>query len=64
MEFYDELKAEITKRHEERCKECVNIDDPNHVKLVQGAARELGSLLDIIELMENPIKEDEFKKEA
>lgn len=58
MEFYELLKREIMNRFEGRSKECVDIDDAEKLRLAQGAARELGAIVDFMELMENPPSKD------
>jgi len=56
-DFYNTIKAEISKRHEDRRNECRDLNDAKQILRSQGAARDLEQLLSVMERMEHPQKE-------
>lgn len=57
-EFYTALKEEIKTRFFDKSKSCNDLRDEIDLRRAQGAASELGSLIDFMECLENPPQED------
>jgi hypothetical protein len=62
MDNFEILKYEIQNRHASRLIECANSEGHERILRAQGSFRELASIVDFIEMMENPPKEEESEK--
>lgn len=58
-DFYYQIKKEILDRHDSRLKECRDTKAHDEIMRAQGRAQELFELVSIMDLMENPVKDEE-----
>jgi len=62
MDIEESIKSILAERAESRIAECRDTDDHDKLLRAQGAARELKEILEQIDLLENPPKQEILDK--